>query len=316
MAKRKSGRDVHGIVLLDKRLGVSSNQALQEIRRLFDANKAGHTGALDPLATGLLPLCFGEATKVSGMMLDDDKRYQVTFRLGIMTDTGDAEGQVIKEMPVPEITRETLAACLARFVGTLSQVPPMYSALKVQGRKLYELAREGKTIDRAARQIRIDQIELQSFDGIDVSLDVKCSKGTYIRSLAEDIGSALGTCATVTALRRKGAGMFAIENAHTLEQLQAMTDAERTAILIPVDAPLVNLPAIEIEREDALKIQQGQRVTVNDRYTGQVRIYCRQHFLGLGELSLNGKLAPKKLFNLDDANHNAPGSTHTSSCTL
>lgn len=293
-----------GIVLLDKGQGVSSNQALQAVRRLFNANKAGHTGALDPLATGLLPLCFGEATKVSGLMLDDDKRYQVTFRLGIMTDTGDAEGQVIKTMMVPEFDQASLQHCLSQFTGDILQVPPMYSALKFQGRKLYELAREGKTIDRAARQVRIDHIELLGFSGADITLDVACSKGTYIRSLAEDIGHALGSCATVTALRRISAGLFSIEHAHTMEQLKAMSDAQRLALMIAVDTPLADLPAVEVRNGDALKIQQGQQVMIEASGTGRVRIYCHQHFLGLGELSLNGKLAPKKLFNLkaaDDA---------------
>ncbi|MDD2762211.1 MAG: tRNA pseudouridine(55) synthase TruB [Methylomonas sp.] len=300
MAKRKSGRDVHGIVLLDKRLGVSSNKALQEVRRLLNANKAGHTGALDPLATGLLPLCFGEATKVSALMLDDDKRYRVTFRLGIMTDTGDSEGQIIREMPVPAFSEANLRECLRGFIGQIDQVPPMYSALKHQGKKLYELAREGKTVDREPRRIEIHALDLLGFDGDSVMLDVACSKGTYIRSLAEDIGHALGSCATVTALRRTEAGQFSIAQAHTWEQLQAMSESELLDCLIPVDAPLGNLPAIDLSPEQATRINHGQSINVAGQAPGSVRMYSQSTFLGLGEILLNDKLAPKKIFNLHE----------------
>ncbi|MGY6274833.1 tRNA pseudouridine(55) synthase TruB [Methylomonas sp. MgM2] len=300
MAKRKSGRDVHGIVLLDKRLGVSSNKALQEIRGLFNANKAGHTGSLDPLATGVLPLCFGEATKVSGLMLDDDKRYQVTLRLGVMTDTGDSEGRIIKELPVPRFSEAELVTCLRQFIGLISQVPPMYSALKHQGKKLYELAREGKTVDRQPRGITIYAINLLGFEPASVTLDVICSKGTYIRSLAEDIGQAMGCCATVTALRRTAAGLFAIDQAYTWEQLRAMTETELTGCLIPVDAPLKNMPAISLSPEQAVNIHHGRQIHVRGHHPGAVRMYSQDTFLGLGEILLNDKLAPKKLFNLNN----------------
>lgn len=299
MARRKSGLDVHGILLLDKRLGVSSNQALQEVRRLLNANKAGHTGSLDPLATGLLPLCFGEATKVSGMMLDDDKRYQVAIRLGVATDTGDAEGRIVAEAPVPALRREALLTCLAGFTGDIEQVPPMYSALKHQGKKLYELARAGQSVDRPARRIRIASIELLDFGHDFLTLDVSCSKGTYIRSLAEDIGHKLGTLGSVAALRRTAAGAFTLTGAHTLEQLQAMDHAGLRARLLAVDAPLAGIPSVEVSSQESDCIRQGQTVQLAPGLNGQVRIYCRQDFLGLGEMSLNGKLAPKKLFNLD-----------------
>ncbi|OYV20271.1 MAG: tRNA pseudouridine55 synthase, partial [Methylococcaceae bacterium NSP1-1] len=212
MSKRKSGRNVHGIVLLDKRLGVSSNKALQEVRHLFNANKAGHTGSLDPLATGLLPLCFGEATKVSALMLDDNKRYQVLVQLGVMTDTGDAEGVVIETKPVPDFSIDEIQACLRQFTGKIDQIPPMYSALKHNGKKLYELAREGKTIERKARRIKIFELKLLTdsqagaLKADQLMLEVFCSKGTYIRSLAEDIGHYLGCGGTVKALRRLEAG--------------------------------------------------------------------------------------------------------------
>lgn len=301
MAKRKTGRDVHGIVLLDKRLGVSSNQALQEVKRLFNANKAGHTGALDPLATGLLPLCFGEATKVSALMLDDDKRYSVTLQLGVMTDTGDSEGKVIAEMPIPALDNDRLRECLAGFVGEIEQVPPMYSALKHQGKKLYELAREGKTVERQARRIKIYELQLIEAD-IEhgrLTLDVSCSKGTYIRSLAEDIGHSLGSCASVTMLRRTAAGMFGIGQAHTLAELQAMNAEQLQQVLIALDQPLLGMPEIALTAEQAERIRQGQRIRVAEAAAERVRIYSPECFLGLGEISMDGKLAPKKLFHLD-----------------
>lgn len=303
MSKRKSGLDVSGIILLDKRLGVSSNQALQEVRRLFNANKAGHTGSLDPLATGLLPLCFGEATKVSALMLDDDKRYQVTIRLGVMTDTGDSEGQIVAEMPVPDFSESQLLDCLQHFTGEIDQVPPMYSALKHQGKKLYELAREGKTVDRPARRITIYAIELLAFDSQQISLDVRCSKGTYIRSLAEDIGHYLGSCGTVTALRRSASGQFNLADAFTIEQLREMDLATLYASRLPVDIPLSHIPAVSVNDDQVLSIKQGQQIDLNSTELGTVRIYSQQCFLGLGEMLINGKLAPKKLFHLDNQAH-------------
>ena len=314
MSKRKSGRNVHGIILLDKRLGVSSNKALQEVRRLFNANKAGHTGSLDPLATGLLPLCFGEATKVSSLMLDDNKRYRVVVQLGVMTDTGDAEGEVILTKPVPEYSMASLKACLQQFVGEIDQVPPMYSALKHQGKKLYELAREGITIERKARRISIFELNLLenvqteagALGGSDqLVLDVLCSKGTYIRSLAEDIGHALGTCGTVKVLRRLEAGQFSIEQAKTIEQLTEMDEQTLFDSLIAVDKPLEFLPAVQLSEDEAVAIHYGQAITYPyssdiDRIISQgaIRMYHADVFLGLGEMGLDGKIAPKKLFNM------------------
>lgn len=300
MSKRKSGRNVHGILLLDKRLGVSSNKALQEVRRLFDANKAGHTGSLDPLATGLLPLCFGEATKVSALMLDDDKRYQVLVQLGVMTDTGDAEGQVLETRPVPELTVDAIKACLKKFTGEIDQVPPMYSALKHNGKKLYELARAGETVDRKARRITIYDLQLLNFSKDQLRLDVRCSKGTYIRSLAEDIGHELGCGGTVKELRRLEAGRFNIENAKTLEQLAEMDEQELQQCLIDVDKPLESMPAVQLSESDAIRIKQGQALKIEEVLPGMVRMYHAKVFLGLGEMLLDGKLAPKKLFNMND----------------
>ncbi len=302
MAKRKSGKDVHGILLLDKREGISSNQALQEVRRLLNANKAGHTGSLDPLATGLLPLCFGEATKVSAWMLAEDKRYQVTINLGIMTNTGDTEGEIICKMPVPEYTEQDLLDCLASLIGESQQIPPMYSALKFHGKKLYELARAGKTVERAARPITIFKLTLLDYDTTWIELDVVCSKGTYIRSLAEDISHMLGTCGTVSRLRRTAAGQFDISQALTFEQLQNMDDITRLNYLIPVDAPLAGIPQITLSREQSDSILLGQQITLTATSFGMVRIYNDQAFLGLGEMLLNGKLAPRKLFHLNNQN--------------
>ncbi len=300
MAKRKSGFDVHGILLLDKRPGVSSNQALQETRRLFNANKAGHTGALDPLATGLLPVCFGEATKVSGLMLGQDKRYQAVVKLGVMTDTGDAEGSVIKTAPVPLISAVELDVRLRSFLGTSEQVPPMYSALKQHGVKLYELARQGKIVARKARPITLYELKLLAFDGEEMVLEVFCSKGTYIRSLAEDIGTVLGSCATVTALRRLQVGQFQLTEAKTLGQLAELDRAALMACLLPLDLPLATLPAICLSESEAKSIQFGQSIPHSQDCQGMVRLYCSQVFLGLGEMSSNGRILPKKLFNLNN----------------
>ena len=311
MAKRKSGLNVHGIILLDKRLGVSSNRALQEVRRLFNANKAGHTGSLDPLATGLLPLCFGEATKVSALMLDDDKRYQVVVQLGVMTDTGDAEGEVIQVKPVPVLSQAEVLSCLQQFTGEIDQVPPMYSALKQNGKKLYELAREGVVVDRKARRITIYALELLKFDDAQavtpnqLTLDVSCSKGTYIRSLAEDIGNALGCGGTVTQLRRVVAGQFTIQQAKTIEQLTAMSEQELQDALIRVDEPLEHIPLVSLTSQQAIAINYGQSIefklsddigSINT--PALIRMYQDDIFLGLGEMGLDGRIAPKKLFNM------------------
>lgn len=307
MSKRKSGCNIHGILLLDKRLGVSSNKALQEVRRLFNANKAGHTGSLDPLATGLLPLCFGEATKVSALMLDDNKRYRVVVQLGVMTDTGDAEGAVIETKPVPELPIEDILACLEQFTGEIDQVPPMYSALKLNGKKLYELAREGKTVERKARHINIFELKLLDFSKDQLMLDVFCSKGTYIRSLAEDIGHYLGCGGTVKELRRLEAGQFSIENARTIEQLTAMDQQSLFQCLINVDKPLEALPAVQLSDEQAICIKYGQTLNLftlpnasQESNQSTVRMYNDGVFLGLGEMRLDGKLAPKKLFNMNN----------------
>ncbi len=302
MARRKKGLDINGIVLLDKRVGISSNKALQEVKRLYNANKAGHTGTLDPLATGLLPICLGEATKVSAYMLADDKQYQTVIQLGVMTETGDVEGNVIEVKDVPEITQNQLMDCLNSFVGEIEQVPPMYSALKHNGKKLYELAREGITVERKARKITIYAIECLDFSGELLTLDVRCSKGTYIRTLAEDIGHFLGCGATVKELRRTATGDFNLTDAVTIEQIQDLAPGSAMQeILIAVDKPLLAMPAIEVNQWEADLILQGQQITAPnaDGKLGLYRLYHQQKFLGLGEMLMDAKIQPKRLFNLN-----------------
>lgn len=299
MKNSHSKRNIHGILLLDKRLGISSNRALQEVKRLFNANKAGHTGSLDPLASGLLPVCFGEATKISGILLDDNKRYQVTIQLGIRTDTGDLEGSILETKPVPELSVAAIKAILSKFTGEMDQIPPMYSALKQNGKKLYELAREGKTVERLPRHITLFELNLSNFQNDLLEIEVYCSKGTYIRTLAEDIGQELGCGATVNKLRRIQAGQFYIEQAKPLDQLQEMNDQQLLANLIAVDTPLHNLAAVRLNDQQAVAIKHGQILDLEESIRGQVRMYHATEFLGLGEMRLDGKLAPKKLFNLN-----------------
>ena len=295
---RKKGRSLHGILLLDKRLGVSSNRALQEVRRLFDAKKAGHTGTLDPLATGLLPVCFGEATKVSSYLLDDNKRYHTVIQLGATTDTADSEGQILTTAPIPTLTTEIIQQCLSAFLGEIEQIPPMYSALKHQGKKLYELARAGEVVERKPRKISIHQLDCLAFDEQSLTLEVSCSKGTYIRTLAEDIGKCLGCGAYVKQLRRTETGCFSLDSAYTLEQLQAITDdSQLLKCLQPFDVALPSLPKLEVPEIIAQRLLQGQRVLFPECIeSGQVRLYAKQVFLGIVEVSA-GKLIPKRIFN-------------------
>lgn len=297
--RRRTGREVHGILLLDKRQGVSSNAALQEVRRLFAAKKAGHTGSLDPLATGLLPVCFGEATKISGLLLDDDKRYRVVIRLGVVTDTGDAEGKVLSTQPVPIFERHRIDRCLAKFTGCIEQVPPMYSALKHQGKRLYELAREGQEVQRKPRRITVHRIECLDYAGDLLTLDVSCSKGTYIRTLAEDIGADLDCGASVKELRRLAVGGFSIDAAWTLKQLQALDDTQRLQCLQPVDQALLAWPKIILDRDLADRIRQGQKIVpIEQLPPGMVRIYTAAGILGIGEIDPHGGLAPRRLFRI------------------
>ncbi|MGM3276156.1 tRNA pseudouridine(55) synthase TruB [Ralstonia sp. 24A2] len=271
-------RDVHGVLLLDKPIGWSSNDALMRTKRLLWAKKAGHTGTLDPLATGLLPLCFGEATKFSQDLLDADKTYETVVRLGIKTSTADAEGEVLSERPVL-VTLAQVQAAVDRFVGEIDQVPPMHSALKKDGKPLYEYARAGQTVERAARRVTIHAIDVLATDlesaTPTITLRVACSKGTYIRTLGEDIGEALGCGGHLTALRRTQVGNLTLEGAVTLEALEAVPEEQRAAMLAPVDALLQTLPRVELDAEDSRRFLHGQRLALRLALPNaeQVRVY-------------------------------------------
>jgi tRNA pseudouridine55 synthase len=288
-------RAVHGVLLLDKPLGLSSNDALQKAKRLYRAEKAGHTGTLDPLATGLLPLCFGAATKFSQVSLDADKRYLATLKLGITTTTADAEGDVIEAREV-NVTRTQLQAACERFTGPIQQVPPMHSALKRDGKALYEYARAGIEVEREARAVTIHGIEIISGADDTWTLDVRCSKGTYIRTLAEDIGAALGCGAHLSALRRTGSGALTLDGALTLEQLGAMTEPERDAALMDADALLADWPVVRLGTEDAGRFLTGLRRRTALPDTANVRVYGPEPkaFLGGGHIAA-GELISTRL---------------------
>jgi tRNA pseudouridine55 synthase len=287
-------RPLDGVLLFDKPLELSSNTALQKVRRLFSAEKAGHTGTLDPLATGLLPVCFGEATKYTVALLDADKRYRATIRLGQRTTTGDAEGEVIETRAVAVDETQVLAA-LARFMGESRQLPPMHSAIKHQGKPLYEYIRKGETVERELRTIFIHELKLERLQGNELEFSVLCSKGTYVRTLAEDISETLGCGGHLIALRRTGIGEFSLGDAYTLAQLEAMDDAQRDACLMPLDSLVQNLPRLELDEVQASRMAQGQRLGLSDGYPdGKRRLYAAGRFIGLGELA-GGRLAPSRL---------------------
>jgi tRNA pseudouridine55 synthase len=288
-------RAVHGVLLLDKPPGLSSNDALQKAKRLYRAEKAGHTGTLDPLATGLLPLCFGAATKFSQVSLDADKRYTATLKLGVKTSTGDAEGEVLAQRPVDVSTADVLAAC-RRFTGPIEQLPPMHSALKRDGKAYYEYARAGIEIEREARRVTIHEINLMGGLHDQWMIDVRCSKGTYIRTLAEDIGEALGCGAHLVALRRTGSGALTLQDALTLEQLNDMSEEQRDAALLAADTLLADWPAVRLNDEDAGRFLSGVRRRVPLADTPQVRVYGPQPkaFLGSGHIAA-GELISNRL---------------------
>jgi len=294
---KRTWKQVDGVLLLDKPLGMSSNDALQKARRLFSAAKAGHTGTLDPLASGLLPLCFGEATKFSADLLDADKVYVATLQLGVTTDSGDAEGQILTQQPVT-VGEADLLALLPRFTGALEQIPPMYSALKRDGRPLYELARKGVTVEREPRRIVIRSLELLSFAQDTAVLRIACSKGTYIRVLAEDIGAALGCGAHLAALRRTGVGDLDIARAVTLAELEVLDEAQRLARLTPVDTLLQTLPAVSLDEAAAQRFGHGNAVPPPAGVQGLCRTYAGARLLGVGEVRADGKLWPKRLVQL------------------
>ncbi|MEX0604829.1 MAG: tRNA pseudouridine(55) synthase TruB [Marinobacter sp.] len=302
MSRRRKGRDVNGILVIDKPIGLTSNGILQQVKHLFGAAKAGHTGALDPLATGVLPLCFGEATKFSQMMLDSDKAYVATARMGITTETGDSEGKVVLEKTVPtDLTEARLEDVLEAFRGDIQQVPSMYSALKHKGRPLYEYAREGIEIERPARPVTIYELSLLALRDNEFDIAVSCTKGTYIRSLVEDIGQALGCGAHVTALRRTMASGFTLEQAHTIGALEAIRarDESLDALLVEPDAALSMFPSLELESDRLRSILNGQPVRMSDQtVSGLVRLYGDDRFVGLGEgIPDDGdmKIVPRRL---------------------
>ena len=295
-ATKRVWQRVDGVLLLDKPSGLSSNTALQKARRLFSAAKAGHTGTLDPLATGLLPLCFGEATKFSADLLEADKTYDADILFGVTTDTGDAEGEVLERREV-RFGADDLDAVLARFRGAITQVPPMYSALKRDGRPLYELARQGVEVERQPRAVTIHALQLLDRSGERCRLRVTCSKGTYIRTLAEDIGAALGCGAHLEALRRIGVGALRIADAVSLEELELLDETARQARLSPVDTLLQSLPAVVLGEDLAQRFAHGNPVNVaTDACSpGKCSVYAGERLLGVGEFATGGTVSPRRL---------------------
>jgi tRNA pseudouridine55 synthase len=301
VSRRKRGLDIHGIVLLDKPAGISSNRALQKVRGIFQARKAGHTGSLDPFATGMLPVCLGEASKTAAFMLEAGKFYRARARLGEATTTGDIEGQIIKQCPLPDMNPEDLNQILQQFAGQIEQVPPMYSALKHNGRPLYEYARAGIEIERPARPVTIHQIKLLDWQSPHLTFDVHCSKGTYIRTLAEDIAAALGSCAHLVELRRTLVEPFETFPMHTLEQLQqALADDSLHDYLLPVDVGLTDWPRVDLDAEQQGKFKHGNRFVISCGVidTGKVRVYGAEgDLLGLADVTADAILKPAKVFN-------------------
>ena len=301
MGRKKKGRSVHGVLLLDKPLHISSNHALQKVKRLFDAQKAGHTGSLDPLATGMLPICLGEATKVSAFLLDADKTYRFKCQLGTRTATADAEGEVIETRPFEQITLNDIEKVIPRFIGDIEQIPPMYSALKKDGQRLYELARQGIEVERKPRPVSIYKLDIISFDQGEIELEVECSKGTYVRTLAEDIGEALGCGAFVTRLHRLSVGPYT-GNMISLEQLEQLAETGFDTLddeLLPLDSGIVDWPEVRLDADSAFYVKQGQPVQIAKSPTeGWVRIYAGEDFIGLGEIQDDGRIAPRRMMNL------------------
>ena len=305
MARRRKGRDVSGILVLDKPSGMTSNGALQQAKRLFNAAKAGHTGSLDPLATGVLPICFGEATKFSQYVLDADKGYDATIRLGVGTDTLDAEGEELARADASHINREQVEAAIARLRGPLSQLPPMYSALKRDGQPLYKLARQGLEVERKPRAVVIHRMACDDFregETAEADVSIGCSKGTYVRSLAESLGELLGVPAHVRALRRTEAGPYQLSGSITLEQLRVIAgqgEATLDSVLAPMDTPLMSLNRVELGESASFYLKQGQPVLVpNGPRDGMVRVYSGgDSFLGIGEMLEDGRVAPRRLVN-------------------
>ncbi len=298
--RHKNGRAVNGILLFDKPFGITSNDALQKVKRLFRAQKAGHTGSLDPLADGLLPLCFGVATKISAFLLNADKKYWVRVRIGVTTTTADAEGEVLETHSTDGVGETELQAVLSRFQGEIQQIPPMYSALKHKGERLYKLAREGREVEREPRVVNIHQLELVACDLPEFELKIHCSKGTYVRTLAEDIGKALGCGAHVTALRRTEVGPYGADGMVTMQELEACASEGFDALdrfLLPLDSALMQWTEVQLSPDSTFYIRQGQPVQVpNAPVDGWVRIYGNDGlFIGVGEILDDGRVAPRRM---------------------
>lgn len=294
-------KKVNGILLLDKPLQLTSNGALQRIKRLFSAKKAGHTGSLDPLATGMLPICFGDATKVSQFLLDSNKYYCVQVKLGVKTTTGDAEGDIVMTRPVVNINAEKITKALTQFVGRIQQIPPMFSAIKHHGKPLYELARKGLEVERTPRDIFIYASQLTSCEKDTFIFDVHCSKGTYIRTLVEDIGELLGCGAYVMGLHRVAVQPYEHNRMYRLDELEAILQAEGsealTRCLLPIDTSTQHLPAIQLSASGSFYLRTGQAIQISHMFThGFVRLYSENNrFMGIGEVLEDGRIAPKRL---------------------
>jgi tRNA pseudouridine55 synthase len=293
-------RPVDGLVLLDKPVGWTSNAALQAVKRLYRAKKAGHTGSLDPLASGLLPLCLGEATKLSGLLLNADKSYRFTCRLGVITATGDAEGEVLATRPVGPLSREQIEAALRRFTGPIQQIPPMYSAVKRDGQPLYKLARQGIEVERAPREVTVHELRLLRQDAEELECELRCSKGTYVRTLAADLGEALGCGAHVSALRRTAVEPYDAARMVTLDALRERAERGLAALdewLLPPDSAVANWPAVSVSGDSAFYLRQGQPVLVPRAPSqGWLRLYQEgRQFLGIGEILDDGRVAPRRL---------------------
>ena len=304
--RNRKGRNITGIIVIDKPTGRSSNHVLQQVKRLFDAKKAGHTGSLDPLATGVLPICLGEATKLSAYLLDGDKRYHVTCQLGVITDSGDSDGTVLEQLTIPTITEQSLLKIIEKFKGEQQQVPPMYSALKHKGQPLYKFARQGIEIERKSRHIKIYDISLISFTSDSFTLDVCCSKGTYIRTLVEDISHGLGTGGHVTMLRRVESAGYKITDAISIAELEGIAEHGLEALdqsLLPSENALPNWPSVVIDPQQVIALRLGQTAQVADKFkSAQIRLFDQQKsFLGLGEMTESGIVSPKRVFVVEEA---------------
>lgn len=299
--RQPRGRSINGVLILDKPQGLTSNAALQKVKSIFNASKAGHTGSLDPLATGVLPICFGEATKFSQFLLESNKAYLATAHLGQQSETGDADGAIIATQQVPSFSRAELEAILAKYRGRIDQIPSMYSAIKHNGTPLYELARQGITVERAARNIEILALELKNIDYPYIDLYVECTKGTYIRTLVEDIGADLQCGGHVSALRRTQAGPFTLAEAVTMDRLQALLEArdfiELNKLLLPIHTAVRDWPELKISESLAFYLQQGHPVQVPDApIEGWVRLSrMNDDFIGVGEMLPDGRVAPRRL---------------------